>query len=1068
MAAKIPLGSIQAVTTLEDLHQWVTRVRAHGHQSPQADEAEVFVTHVSSLRKALSPNKHPSVTEAVQAAAAIATKGDRSSSSALLDFNAALRAVPGHDLYVRLFMELDPLVSDARMHLPTAGGPSRRARNVKAVVDSELFTAHAGKLTLDPSVARDRFGNAVDDRFLLARDGCCAGAKALVLNLYNGQADKPPWPREWHAKFCKKLTEKGLDVSVVSKGRWLDWPMTAEHLKARLLNVSQLWVISDSTRTLTDDHIAVIVAAWEEGMGLYIAGDNEPYFADANPLLAALRLPTMSGNWGGRGVLIEDEGRGALRAHPVSTGIAGGLFEGVTVAHFDTEGRPWPVPGKGIAVVDGEAQDDFGDRVGLSYTVLAYTTQAVTPRRAGIIVHNGSRNKGRVIADGAFTRLFVDWDKHGTSQFVGNCAPFLLSHSGEDFGAGAAAAVDFDYSGNLDLPCSLFFEHGRPFLMLYGEVDETTGLCKPYSLVDDASLNDPVAAGLKLGAGAIGTDVLCGDALAAYVRDNGCPFTRRPVLATLPLVSLEHAHNRRLMAHILTAAFMDSKFVRAAWLVFFGICIRAQERAGASGAGAGGCAGAGAGAGGSTSCPFQWLLENMLQHVTMSPMFASVEPYVPLQKAIIAFAQPSGTNPFLRVRKSLATILALGKFVPSKALVAGWVRNRMLLTAVQRELAVVKGAASIDAYHRACNQALFECNFGLVPVQGTGRLPPAHDLDAVLKLVVQVTLRGKTAQDISVSAEDFITRELRRSSVLKDAWWSLAADNVTFATDIGLDTLLDREFTRFHKTSMVAIPPFVTVLGPSVLEAADGTKFYDGPLSSAMLHAEEIRAARDQYMRSTFADKRHDKGSSNYPLHWFVRRVMLQAEFRDDVEFKPQHALAVVDLLYRQAKDKNIYTPDFAEVVEWCIKSFLKERCANRFGNEADDALKESARRVPFEDLLAAEVHKRCRVLAGGFTGYPLPAPYVPSAPYVVPGADAVAGAGASDTVTTVSGIAASGAGAGASDAVAVSSVAAVSGIAASGAGAGAGTGTGVSAAGTVAAPTTAARFKGTSTCFTQ
>ncbi len=60
-----------------------------------------------------------------------------------------------------------------------------------------------------------------------------------------------------------------------------------------LANANQLWLISTCTRKLTDRHLDVIMECWESGLGLYIAGDNDPYHVDANLLLLRLQLPQM-------------------------------------------------------------------------------------------------------------------------------------------------------------------------------------------------------------------------------------------------------------------------------------------------------------------------------------------------------------------------------------------------------------------------------------------------------------------------------------------------------------------------------------------------------------------------------------------------------------------------------------------------------------------------------------------------------------------------------------------------------------------------------------------------------
>jgi hypothetical protein len=87
-----------------------------------------------------------------------------------------------------------------------------------------------------------------------------------------------------------------------------------------------MWLISGRVGVLTARHADVIHTVWRSGLGLYIAGDNAPYFADANILLRRLDLPVMVGNFHGASVL--RPGTDYIE-HEVTTGIEGETADNV-------------------------------------------------------------------------------------------------------------------------------------------------------------------------------------------------------------------------------------------------------------------------------------------------------------------------------------------------------------------------------------------------------------------------------------------------------------------------------------------------------------------------------------------------------------------------------------------------------------------------------------------------------------------------------------------------------------------------------------------------------------------
>lgn len=87
------------------------------------------------------------------------------------------------------------------------------------------------------------------------------------------------------------LEKKGFEIL-----RWENKPPSPEELRAQLSKCGQLWVISSNQKLLSPEHIKVITDFFDAGHGVYIWGDNEPYYADANQVAQALIKTTMSGN----------------------------------------------------------------------------------------------------------------------------------------------------------------------------------------------------------------------------------------------------------------------------------------------------------------------------------------------------------------------------------------------------------------------------------------------------------------------------------------------------------------------------------------------------------------------------------------------------------------------------------------------------------------------------------------------------------------------------------------------------------------------------------------------------
>ena len=254
-----------------------------------------------------------------------------------------------------------------------------------AGVDESVYSEWVGVSNI-PGATPDRFGNPEGSQYDLARDGGFAGHGIVILCLYTGEGIL-----EGIRQPIASLEKKGFHVDLCTSA-------TPQELQQKLSGACQLWVVSDRNRHLTDGHLSVIRTFWEAGNGLYILGDNDPYYADANYLAQALAGVTMGGNSQGDkviGVQKKPGEVGLIAGHPISTGIVN-LYEGITIASVDTN-------------------------TGVRPLVNSTARKTVTA-----IFDDGQR---RMLIDGGFTRLFYKWNTAGTDRFVVNCAAWLAGGS---------------------------------------------------------------------------------------------------------------------------------------------------------------------------------------------------------------------------------------------------------------------------------------------------------------------------------------------------------------------------------------------------------------------------------------------------------------------------------------------------------------------------------------------------------------------------------------------------------------------------------------------------------------
>ncbi|PWK65778.1 hypothetical protein LX99_05011 [Mucilaginibacter oryzae] len=249
---------------------------------------------------------------------------------------------------------------------------------------NDPYTEYAGQ-NIIKAENKDRFGNVRGNQYDLSKDGAFSGFKIAVLHLYTGEGFDFELP-------TLALREKGFGVH-----RWKDAAPPVAEFAAVLETCCQLWVISSNTQLITNEHIDIIESFFNQGRGVYIWGDNDPYYTDANRILKRLFNCSLAGNSPGNQVLTLQTSRGTRGFspnHQITTGLEF-LYEGITIASIKPESAMQPlIFGSGNSMI------------------------------AGIYDKDGKR----AIADGGFTRLFCQWDTAGTGRYVKNAAAWLTNY----------------------------------------------------------------------------------------------------------------------------------------------------------------------------------------------------------------------------------------------------------------------------------------------------------------------------------------------------------------------------------------------------------------------------------------------------------------------------------------------------------------------------------------------------------------------------------------------------------------------------------------------------------------
>ena len=886
------LGSLDEVEALRRDAAWTDALEERATQ-PDDSGREALRSALLDAKERLSPeHQHPEL-QALKERIFGDLSMPADERQRLLTRVADLRASLPLRRHEHLFGQLETMLGQRFASALGGTGYSNRARRAR-----DLFTPYAGQTRI-AGADTDRHGNAAGTGYDLGLDGAFEGHTVHVLQLYVASDFDFSKPR---AAFERK----GFRVERLTR------PGTPDELAAWLLEARQLWLIGDQKRHLLPGHLDVIKSFWQRGGALYLWGDNQPYYADTNAVLADLFAPdlVMLGDTPGGKVVREiDESGHGFRQHLITTGLAH-LFEGITVATVNA---------------DGASHHQFEP------LLYGSAGNLIT------VVREPSEQGGAVAVDAAFTRLYCQWDDAGSARYVCNAACFLAAMTlpteapvEEETPADeeAIAPLAFDPTGAFEGTCDLTGQPRATWLSLtIGQMPDAL------RNTSDLVLTDPLSAGSFNHA--IFSDRLYAGSLAPWIISQGTdPFTRQPVVGVLPLVDLSIERNQRAFTVELCKWLLGGKYLpTAARLLFFAVI---DERLDDSRVGA-------------DQDAWRYLYRQSLAAFTSTPDFSNLGRPVPLLDAMAAFLSPA-TDAFTQLRLSLASIGVMGR----TALREGRVTREQLALVARRALvkvivgdAVAADKAAPGTVTTMLTELLYRSFHG-IPVLNGGRL--VSELPAFVRPVASVQARLERdlgapllpASELTLVLHSLLGLDLRQytaDSALRHLLGASSAFASVWNTTTAPDALalLDERFAAYRdpidpRDPHLGVPPFATTYGASVYRCLCGATFGD---PAAELTPEAIMAlqrARNSHFHEVYRVRGPHwypgEGSLHCNLHRAVQRVV-SAQFTDATTFTDAMVPAVAAYLREDGKG-FLCSPDLERDIVAALGSYLRLRHAGQ------------------------------------------------------------------------------------------------------------------------------------------
>lgn len=231
---------------------------------------------------------------------------------------------------------------------------------------------------------RDRFGNLQGDQYDLARDGSMTG-HTIVIADYCCEDDL--------SAARQALEKKGFKVI------YLAWRAQPRHPREAIQladSRTQLWILSGRDPHVSEHDVEDVYRFFMDRHGVYLWGDNAPYFADVNPIANRIMACMLVGDYPGEKIIkVTDAPRtiGIYSKHPIAKGLDQ-IYEGITISHLNIVGN---------------------------------STEFMRSSDGNILATSYTADGRRALMDGGFTRLFTRFFEQtaGTARYVCNAACWL-------------------------------------------------------------------------------------------------------------------------------------------------------------------------------------------------------------------------------------------------------------------------------------------------------------------------------------------------------------------------------------------------------------------------------------------------------------------------------------------------------------------------------------------------------------------------------------------------------------------------------------------------------------------
>lgn len=899
------------ITSFEPLKRWLDENPNHFENLDKStkDERQKFRNDVEQLKKKLHPiNTKPEIQKNIDSYHNMENKNSEQAkmlqAHIKLDFGN-LQSSSEMKEFNNLFGLIDRNLAEI-CNQDARGGRSNRAKRAKKASDIFRTKEQLSKAKTDND------GNKAENGGDLGVPGAFDGLKVTILKQYCGYE----FPNEKMKNIVNDLNSKGFEVNIINS-------VTDQSLDIYLKDSNQFWLISNAKQDLTDSQINRIVEEWKNGMGIYVFGDNEPYYVDANRLLKEMGLPIMSGNYGANNYLSpfdERTSKGFVESLPM-TGITSRLFEGITIAEFNKkdvmEKRCVPIM--------------YNSRGGIS-----------------VIMREAINGCGQVICDGAFTKLFCNYDAAGSKWLVVNSACFLAADFSDPIpmennknNTNKNNALELNMDEAFKGECDITFESEVPIALL------ASIRADPEEFTTDFILNDPLMFGNKSRRVFPGQQYKLDIAktLLEFGRD---PFTRKDLVAVIPVVSLKCDENRKIVLKLLADVYMNGLLLpKATWFLY----LAANDAMMANNP--------------EHKETLQYNIDQILDNITSTSDFTeNYDEYgnqLPLIKAMEMFCT---TMPDLvRIRKSFTTTSLMARILHSRKTVSPkilleWTRQSLIKVIVNAALTCSKAKISDDRnkkwFDDIVESSFYTKNYG-IPMRGTSKntslndvlkwLIPDTGLESEIKRLLEVFDEKVILSDSQITTIMHIllqTPQNIASGFTVENYLGYLLTNKDFnvvwkGNEVDSINLLEERFKGFHEFKFNGFPlgkfpppSFITPFGPSVYSAY-GTKFGDPKETVTQHYAEEVKEKRNKYFRDKFNADIHGyptrkentkNGSSHYNLHRAIQNIMTSFEFKNDMELKEEHVEKVAKYLLDENKG-YIYHSGIINDVKFTILSYL-------------------------------------------------------------------------------------------------------------------------------------------------